>query len=245
MEDEYEQAIKKARANKVTLTDARDYDIARRVLIGGHKKAIVDKGASSIDTNASELQPFEYDKRIITMTQNGSLHSTVPNFPYRKVCQIPDGTYPNNQPGLPVLPPGFMWTMYKQPDFLEAGKIILLRIKGQYPTGKALMNMHFILSRKEPTNVNFDQSDIILQLNNVILAPIITGFGFGDWALWYDRRTDVPFTYPYTDIRQDIGLGPQGNVTDLSLYIICENWQGGPPYPSQMQVEMLIEDRGR
>lgn len=234
------------RREKVALGEARDHDIAQRGLVGVHKYMRTDPSNSFFDETISPLLPFDYAHKALHVTQEGSLYIAPGQFERIVSCINPEITLPNNQAGLPPLPPGFVWNVYVHPNFFEAGKIIRLILRATYNSGKSLSQMHFMLLRRLPTDNQFTQEDILLNIPVVHLLPVITGPGFGDWGIWYDQKTDQSYNYPFPQTSGDVGYGKQDLSMVKHLYILCEEWRSAPfNTTDEMRVQIIVEDRGR
>jgi len=237
---------KKRIKKKVGIKEAREYDIAHRGLVGVHKTMRTDPSNAFFNEAASPLLPFDYAHRAIHVTGEGSLYVAPGQLEFIRSCQNPEVTLPNNQDGLPPLPPGFVWNVYVQQNFKDAGRLIRLVLRATYNSGKALAQMHFMLLRRLPTDNQFTQEDILLHLPVVNLLPVITGPGFGDWGIWYDQKTDQAYNYPFPNTKGDVGFGQQDLSEMKHLYILCEEWRSAPfNATDEMRVHMIVEDRGR
>jgi len=239
------------RKRGVGLHQAMERDIARRGLVGFHKtKEVTDQGGSLIDECAPPLKAFEYDMKAQTLTGDGSLIVAPGQREHTIILTAPEitvdttGALPAGWP-LDILPPGFLYYIYHMPTYMEAGKIIRMQLRARYPGGLAISAMQFYLCRKNPNDAainNFVQEDILLKIPHMALLPVHTGTPFEQWALWYDKHTDIPFNYPL----QAPASAQQSNAVITDLYIVMEQWNALPiPAGHQLRIDFLTEDRGR
>lgn len=241
------------RRSNVPLGIARNDDIARRGLVGFHKRKVTDESTAAVDQTGSELKPFEHDKRAIYMTNENSVYVANAQIEYLKSCDptVPEETILGTTPVLPLLAPLQNWSMYKILNFMEAGRIINMVIRGTYNGGKTLAATDLLLLRRHPNDPQFTQEDILLYSPSIALNPHpFTGPGFGgDWAVWYSQGTNIIFDYPFSRIRGQAAPGQP--ITDLAtqytLYILVENigMVGGGGIAPEIRFDLYVEDRGR
>lgn len=240
------------RKSSVPYGSAIERDFARKGLVTTHRvKAMGENAMGSLihETNAL-VKNFEYDQKALMSTSDGSLIIAPGQKEFIFVCRAPwaivdPAALPPSWP-LPTLPPGFQFWIY-QFSFMEAGKIVRLVLRAQYPGGVLIGSTRFYLCRRNPEKAatnGFTQEDVLLYNPVLPISPIHTGMPFPDWATWYDKRTDVVFNYPF-DAPPDQN-GDQASL--INLYIVMERWVNNVPvFPSntQLRVDMYIEDRGR
>ena len=236
------------REKNVALGRARQRDLARRGLIGFHKRKRTDDAGVVVDEQASELQAYEYDKKAITLTNPGAIIIADGIQEFAKPCPDanPDETFIATAfPQLEVLPGTAIWTLYRMPNFMEAGKIIELIIRATYNVGAIWHSMPFYLLRRHPNDPLFVQEDIIYYNPTLPIAPPFTTPSH-PWATWLDTKIDESFIYPFPRIAgQAQSGGPITNLATIySLYILCAQWSGALG-GEIMRVYLTVEDRGR
>ncbi len=236
----------------VGLITARKRDIARRGLVGFHRRKRTFEAGIQVHEADSELGPYEYNKQAMLITKEGGLYGAFSEYEFDQVFDAPGDTIVPGGAGSGNLPPSAVnYLMYPIPRFMEAGLLKRLIIRSTYLAAIPFNLVDFYLTRMDPKDARFVPEDIIvgpLTLNFAAHAVGLISANIGDMETNFDQDLEEEFIFPFDRIPGQDVQGNAGPIRDQAIienfYLLVEEWRNVPG-TDILRMKFIVEDRGR